>query len=115
MIRGKSPSGPESGSGGRATLTSIGTPSQVGTVLRVVVLRVPVPHSRTPSVSSLQARAPPNTLGIAAWALGASPSAPSITASTTILRTDLSIASVDNPADAPESRHPPGRAAPRRL
>src|SRR5215212_883268 len=36
MISGYGPSGPEAGSGGKATRTSIGTPSNAGTVLRAV-------------------------------------------------------------------------------
>jgi hypothetical protein len=70
------------GSGGKATLTSIGTPSKVGTVLRGALL----PHSRTPSPATLQVTAPPNTLGIAAWALGTSASAPTTTDSNTTFR-----------------------------
>ena len=60
MISGKSPSGPEAGSGGKATLTSIGTPSKALLVLRGLVL----PQKRTPSACTAQLTSPLKTLVI---------------------------------------------------
>src|SRR5215211_4362672 len=79
MIRGNGPSPAEAG--GKATLTSIGVPSQLGAVLRTVSLLLePVPHSRTLSVGfGVQLTAPPNTSLIAACALGAASSDPKMT------------------------------------
>ncbi len=65
MTREYAPSGPLAGAGGKATLTSIGTPSKAGTVVALP------PHSRTPSAATVQGTAPPKTLGIAACAAGA--------------------------------------------
>ena len=67
MISGKLPSGPEAGSGGKATLTSIGTPSKALLVLRGLVL----PQKRTPSPCTVQLTSPLKTLVIAALAAGA--------------------------------------------
>src|SRR5262245_5461222 len=79
MIRGNGPSPAEAG--GKATLTSIGVPSQLGAVLLTVSLLLdPVPHSRTPSVAfAVQDTTPLKTLLIAACALGATGSDPATT------------------------------------
>jgi hypothetical protein len=61
-------------------LTSIGTPSKVGTVVALP------PHSRTPSAATVHGTAPPKTLGIAACAAGAKARAPAMPISAVILR-----------------------------
>src|SRR5215210_4065632 len=76
MTSGKSPSGPLAGSGGNATLTSMGTPSHAGVVLRGAL----DPQKRTPLGCSAQATSPPNTDVIAAEAAWGTASAPTVTA-----------------------------------
>src|SRR3954451_19085573 len=92
MISGYGPSGPLISAGGKATLTSIGVPSQLGAVLRVVELLVPEPHSRTPSVgSAVQLTAPPSTLaGNAACADGTPTNEPTTTDNSTSFLIHLS-------------------------
>src|SRR3954469_883909 len=76
------------GSAGKATLTSIGVPSQLGAVLRVpgpASLLVSVPHWRC-CPTTLQESAVPNTLVIVACAAGATTSDPSTTDNNTSFR-----------------------------
>src|SRR5512144_2581312 len=78
-------------------LTSMGTPSQVGEVLRGLVL----PHSRTLSAATVQVT--PSALGMAAWAAAAATNEPTTTDTTTNLR--ISSPVLDG------SRVPPTRCA----
>ena len=87
MISGYGPSGPLTGSGGKATRTSIGTPSKVFTVLRAVPPGLPAivwSQRRTPlpcTAHGIGAGVAVNTLVIAASADGVNPiSAHAVTA-----------------------------------
>src|SRR5512144_1031893 len=78
-------------------LTSMGAPSQLGEVLRGLVL----PHWRTLSAATVQVT--PSALGMAAWAPAAATSEPTTTETTTSLR-------ITSPV-LDRSRVPPTRCA----